>query len=92
MANGKKTGGRQKGTPNKATAARFVEIVGSGLTPLEYMLAVVRDTSVEYRRRDAMAQASAPYIHPRLASTEVKGDPDKPIEHKLKIEFIRPGE
>ena len=54
------------------------------------MLSVVRDASVEYRRRDQMAQAAAPYLHPRLASTEVKGDPDKPIQHKLVIEFKRP--
>ena len=89
---GSKSGGRPKGSKNKATNKRLAEIVAGGLTPLEYMLAVVRDPAVEYRRRDAMAQASAPYIHPRLASTEVIGDPDKPIEHKLRIEFVRPGE
>ena len=26
---------------------------------------------------------------PDLTSTELKGDPDKPIEHRLKIEFVR---
>ena len=31
-----KTGGRKKGTPNKATAARQVEIAASGLTPLQF--------------------------------------------------------
>jgi hypothetical protein len=43
MAAGKKTGGRTKGTPNKATAAKAEEIAASGETPLDYMLRVMRD-------------------------------------------------
>ena len=81
-------GGRPKGRRNRDLQS----IIAAGITPLEYMLAVVRDPSVEYRRRDQMAQAAAPYIHARLASTEVKGDQDKPIQHKLVIEFKRPGD
>ena len=29
---------------------------------------------------------------PDLAATEISGDPDKPIQHKLKIEFVKGGE
>jgi len=64
---GKKTGGRQKGTPNKATAKRQAEIADSGLTPLDYMLNVMRDETADARRRDEMAKAAAPFVHPRLA-------------------------
>ena len=39
----KKTGGRQKGTRNKLTAQREAEIAASGLTPLDYMLRILRD-------------------------------------------------
>ena len=42
MARGEKTGGRSKGTQNKATSARFREIAESGLTPLDYMLNILR--------------------------------------------------
>jgi hypothetical protein len=38
MAKGKKTGGRRRGTPNKATAARQAAIAASGKTPLEIMI------------------------------------------------------
>jgi hypothetical protein len=38
----KKTGGRQAGTPNKATAARQAEVAASGVTPLDVMLANMR--------------------------------------------------
>ena len=27
-----------------------------------------------------------------LTSTEIKGDPDNPIQHRLKIEFVKAGE
>ena len=86
------SGGRPKGSKNKSTVARMAAIADGGETPLDYMLRVMRDPAEEHRRRDAMAQASAPYIHSRLATTEIKGDPDKPIENRLKIEFVRGGE
>lgn len=69
---GKKTGGRQKGTPNKATAARQDEITNSGLTPLDYMLGILRDETTDPKRRDWAAKEAAPYVHPRLATTDMK--------------------
>ena len=47
-----KTGGRKKSTPNKITAAREADIAASGLTPLEYMLKILRDTDIDAVRRD----------------------------------------
>src|SRR5262245_15567308 len=44
LPKGHKTGGRQKGTPNTATAAKAAAIEASGLTPLDYMLSVLRST------------------------------------------------
>jgi hypothetical protein len=49
-----------------------VNEIMEGLTPLEYMLAVLRDETVEPERRDEMAKAAAPYLHPRLASIEAQ--------------------
>src|SRR6516164_653330 len=69
--------GRKKGTPNKKTlermaredAAKLLEAkaLENGL-PLDYMLRVMRDPTVEPHRRDAMAKAAAPYLHPQLAA------------------------
>jgi hypothetical protein len=42
MATGSKTGGRKRGTPNKATAAKAAAIAASGLTPLDYAIATMR--------------------------------------------------
>lgn len=67
---GERRGGRKKGTPNKATTAASiqVEIAASGELPLDHMLRVMRDETAEPARRDAMAKAAAPYIHPTLAA------------------------
>ncbi len=87
MAKGKKTGGRKKGTPNKATTAAKIraEVAASGEVPLDYMLRVMRDKTVEPVRRDAMAKAAAPYVHPSLASVRHSGDEQNP----LRIEEVR---
>jgi hypothetical protein len=70
----KKAGGRKKGVPNVASAAKARAIADSGLTPLDYMLAVLRDESIDQPRRDDMAKAAAPYVHPKLAATDLKVD------------------
>ena len=70
MAKGNKTGGRKPGTPNRVTATREAEIKASGLTPLEWMLSVLRDDGQPPERRDEMAKAAAPYVHPKLSSIE----------------------
>jgi hypothetical protein len=44
-------------------------------TPLDYMLAVIRDPGAGVVRRDKMAIAAAPYCHPRVAYM-VKGKKD----------------
>lgn len=62
--------GRKKGVPNKATFARERAIAASGLTPLDYMLKVMRNTKAPAARRDWAASAAAPYVHPRLATLQ----------------------
>jgi hypothetical protein len=84
---GERRGGRQKGTPNKM---REAEIAASGLTPLDYMLGILRgetppglDPSVAIARetlRFEAAKAAAPYCHPRLQAVTLGGDPDNPIK------------
>lgn len=81
MAAGKKTGGRKAGVPNKATAAKVAEVEASGLTPLDYMLGVMRDPAIAADRRDDMAKAAAPYVHPKLAAIEHTGKDGGPIQH-----------
>jgi len=51
--------------------------------PLDYMLRVMRDPATEPHRRDAMAKAAAPYVHPQLQAVaprhlDAKGHPIAP--------------
>ena len=71
---GERRGGRQKGTRNKATAAREAEIAASGLTPLDFMLNLLRDKNSSPEDRKWAASTAAPYVHPRLAAVEHSGD------------------
>lgn len=80
MAKGKKTGGRQKGTPNKRTTELFAELEAEGEMPLAYMLRRMRDPQLDWRYRDDMAKAAAPYCHARLAATEVTGKDGGPVQ------------
>lgn len=88
-----KTGGRKKGVPNKASAKREAEIAATGLTPLDFMLNVMRgqhpedaDPAVilawESMRFEA-AKAAAPYVHPKLAAVEHTGPDGGPLQHQV---------
>lgn len=80
---GKRSGaGRKAGSLTKRTREVAEKAAEEGITPLEYMLKVMRqettheDPKVEIAR-EAMAfeaaKAAAPYMHPRLAAIEHSG-------------------
>jgi hypothetical protein len=59
------------------------------LTPLDYLLSVVRDESEDKRERLDAAKAAAPYCHARLSATELSGPNKGPIETKEVSEEAR---
>jgi hypothetical protein len=76
---------RARRTATPATAAEMLtRVAAGGVTPLEYMLQVMRDESVEPAKRLDAAKAAAPYVHPRLASLAVGNDGDKPFEQVIR--------
>lgn len=79
--------GRPKGSKNgqgRAQAPRvdvpLAECIApssvDGQSPLDYMLAVMRDPDIDESRRDRMAVAAAPYLHGKVAErgSSKKGD------------------
>jgi hypothetical protein len=81
MRGGKReNAGRKPGVPNKATAEKRAEIEASGLTPLDYMLSVLRDENKPADMRMDAAKAAAPYVHAKLASVEHKGEDGGPLQ------------
>ena len=83
MATRPKTGGRQKGTPNKKSVAQRVRAIKGGILPLDYMLKVMRapipknlseeEKRFEKARRDKMADCAAPYLHSKLQAVNKAG-------------------
>lgn len=91
MALGRKTGGRQKGAPNRATAEARAAAEATGILPLAYMLSIMRDTSIDPKRRDAMATAAAPYLHPKMSPVEAKAnEPERSEPTEIRVTFVRP--
>ena len=99
MARGHKTGGRQKGTPNKRKAeydAKLAEAAGratTGLSPSEIASMMPVDV-VQYAMRlelqggrwrsaASIAEQAAPYVHPKMAPRAEEGG-----DHELTIKVI----
>jgi hypothetical protein len=78
--------GRKKGALTKRTQEITQAALAEGLTPLEHMLKVLRDTNADEKRRDAMAVAAAQYVHPKLAAVEHSGS--MAIAHEDAIDAI----
>lgn len=72
--------GRKTGTTDKAmrkiSADRVLNATGTGpdATPLAYLLAVMNNAKEKTTVRLQAAIAAAPYVHPKLASVEVKSE------------------
>lgn len=96
----RKGAGRKAGSATKKTREIADRAMADGITPLEYMLQVMRtepDALMEPREamaavvmRFEAAKAAAPYIHPRLAAIEHSG-PDgaslaPPVIHLVRDE------
>lgn len=64
--------GRKKGGANRLTQ-EAAEKARDGLSPLDYMLAVLRDEANEMAARLDAAKAAAPYCHPKRAPVDGDG-------------------
>src|SRR5438105_8839104 len=66
---GERRGGRQRGTPNKKTqiknAVFYAAAADPNRSPLDFMLALMRDPQVPLDLRIDMAATAAPFVHAR---------------------------
>lgn len=81
MAYGKKTGGRQKGTPNKDTKALQDRIAERypGWDPVEAMAEIAQDDKNDVMIRLAALKEIAQYIHPKRKAIEHTGKDGKDL-------------
>ncbi len=83
---GERRGGRQKGTPNKATVVLKMRAVAglqaaaeTGELPLDVILRRMHGDATVTDRQFEAAVAAAPYLHPRMAVMAVQTVPDDPV-------------
>jgi hypothetical protein len=88
---GKREGaGRPAGSLSQKTREVAERAAVEGITPLEFMLKVLRDDEESMDKRMWAAEKAAPYVHPKLSNVEVAGDPDAPIRHKIEFAIVDP--
>lgn len=84
---GKRPGaGRPAGAATKRTREIADAAASEGLTPLDYMLGILRDESMATESRFEAAKAAAPYVHPKLANIEHGGNVDSTVLFKTVYE------
>lgn len=77
--------GRKPGTINRFSKDLLDKATQSGQLPVDYMLGVMRDESLDTRLRIDAAKAAAPYVHQRLSAISVDlATPDVTHEEWLK--------
>ena len=71
--------GRKPGAVTKKTREIAERAAAEGLTPLDYMLSLLRDAGQSQDVRFDAAKSAAPYVHARLASVEASGPDGGPL-------------
>lgn len=69
--------GRPKGGANRINDEARKKALEAGLSPLEYLLGVMRNPMQDDARRLDAAKAAAPYVHARLANVAHTGEDNK---------------
>lgn len=74
---GKREGaGRPAGAITKRSREIAEKAAEEGITPLEYMLSIMRDPEMTTESRFEAAKAAAPYVHAKLAAVDVNATLD----------------
>ena len=74
VAIGKKTGGRQAGTPNKRTNALVERLEALACDPIEGMAKIAMDINSPPELRGRMYAELAGYLFPKRKAVEIKPD------------------
>jgi hypothetical protein len=81
MADGRKTGGRRKGSLNQRTRVMQENIaaLAENSTPLDLLMSVYRNPELPIEIRVHAAAKAAPYVHRQLKSVEQSGEGGGPM-------------
>ena len=88
--------GRKKGSKPRMTQLReritARELSNTEVTPLHVLLQCMMTAwgRGDQDKAAQFAEKAAPFVHPRLSTTQVSGDPEKPLETVTRIELVAP--
>ena len=85
MAQGKKTGGRREGTPNKRTQEIIEKLEALGCDPVEGMAKLAADENNSAELRGRMYAELAQYVAPKRKAIEHTGDLTVHHEDQLRL-------
>lgn len=85
MARGRKTGGRQKGTPNKATLDIKARLEALGCDPFDGMAKLAMDPNNTPELRGRMYAELAQYVAPKRKAVEHTGQDGGPVQHAVSV-------
>ncbi len=71
--------GRKKGSCSVKTREIADKAIIEGITPLEYLLSILRDESQPQADRVDAAKSAAPYVHAKLMASEHTGKGGAPL-------------
>jgi hypothetical protein len=69
-----KTGGRQKGTPNRATISLQDKLAGLGCDPLGELVRIARDSKTKVETTVQIYFALLPYLFPKRKPVEISDE------------------
>jgi hypothetical protein len=81
--------GRPKGSRNRRTTEMLERVEREGLTPIDFLLGVMRNSELELRDRVNAAGVVCPFVHPRLSVLRTYIDPDRMTDAELSIALAR---
>src|SRR5215204_6956318 len=82
---GERRGGRQKGTPNKATLAVTEKLAALGCDPIKQMGQIALDERVEIGLRVQVLKELCQYIAPKRKAMAVTGEDGGPVKTELTV-------
>jgi len=70
--------GRPRGSPARLDYAARLDALQSGLSPLAYLLSILRDEARDDKTRIDVAKAALPYCHAKIADAAMTAEPPDP--------------
>lgn len=74
--------GRKPGAATKMNEEARKKALEAGISPLEYLLSVMRNNEADEAKRIDAAKAAAPYVHAKLSTVDMTASVDGVVRYE----------